>query len=42
MKNWLKKNILNICMVLPFFFDVYHIDVFSHFFFGEPEFPVEE
>lgn len=42
MKNWLKKNMFTLCSSALALFYVYHIGSFSYFFFGEPEFPVED
>lgn len=42
MKNWLKKNMFQLCGALAIFPFVYHISEFSLFLFGEPEFPSED
>lgn len=42
MKNWLRRNIINICAGFTIFFDVYYISSRSLALFGEPEFPIED
>lgn len=42
MKNWLKKNIFNVCVAFSIFDFVYNIDSFSRFLFGEPEYPIDD
>lgn len=42
MKNWLRKNMLIICNACLAYTVMYYIQVFSHFLFGEPEFPTED
>lgn len=41
MKNWLRKSVYNLCtacLALSFFI---YVGMPSLFFFGEPEFPIE-
>lgn len=42
MKNWLKKNMFVLCSSCLAYFYAYYIESVSLFFFGEPEFPVED
>lgn len=42
MKNWLKKNLFTICSTCLGYTVIYRIGGFSHFLFGEPEFPSED
>lgn len=42
MKNWLRKNMFALCSVSLAYFYAYYIESFSHFFFGEPELPLED
>ncbi len=42
MKNWLRKNMFALCSASLAYFYVYHIQVYSHFLFGEPELPMED
>ena len=42
MKNWLRKNVFAICSACVAYSTVIYLGTRSRFFFGEPEFPVEE
>lgn len=42
MKNWLKRNIGNLCSACLGISFVYHISGASLCMFGEPEFPTED
>lgn len=41
MKNWLRKNMFTLCSACLAFSGYYHFGSYSVFFFGEPEFPVD-
>lgn len=42
MKSWLKKNMFTLCSACLACSSMYYFGAHSLFFFGEPEFPVEE
>lgn len=42
MKNWLKRNVGNICSACLALSLIYHISGFCLSLFGEPEFPTTE
>lgn len=42
MKNWLKKNIYQLCATALSFSFFLEFCSFSNFLFGEPEFPYED
>lgn len=42
MKNWLRKNVFSICSACVAYSFIVYFGSSSYFFFGKPEFPVEE
>ncbi len=42
MKNWLKKSALALCSASLAYTIWFPFTGYSHFFFGEPEYPTEE
>lgn len=42
MKNWLKRNVGNLCSACLTISFVYYFGSFCYTLFGEPEFPIED
>ena len=42
MKNWLRKSVLALCSAALAYDIFIPLGVHSNFFFGEPEFPMED